>query len=210
MDFQTHTPTGVRTIRITIPREPFGVLMSGGLDSSVMMCLILQTYLLEGSTVPFCAINVRRGFGTEVFFARMIDRISSLFQRQIDTISLPLPPGTADKDCLTVPAIPFLDNSPYKSVFSADTSNPEGVRVDQAPERTPVEKQFSFKRWHLPFLHCDKSHVVQLMYNLGLTFIETESHTCFASQDLRCGNCFQCQERAWAYKTLDLTDNGIY
>jgi hypothetical protein len=210
MDFSVETATGKRTISIVLPDRPYGVLVSGGLDSSVLLSLILMTRAKENSTVPFTAFNIKRGVGTELFSEKMMWWTSVYFKQEFPFQHLELPPDTPHYDCLRIPGVSLLNGGKVACLFSADTSNPPGFVHHQAPERTPVEKQFSFPRWRLPFLHCDKSHIVQLMYDLRLTFIEHLSHTCFAQNIYRCGKCFQCMERAWAYSTTGNLDSGIH
>lgn len=209
MDFHISTPTGDRRIQITLPKTGrIGILTSGGIDSSVMLATILMTRKIENPDLPFVALNVKRGFGTERFTRVMIDKMEDYFDVQIPIQHLDIAADVPHFKCLTNPAVPLLDNGDVTKVFSADTSNPVGFVHEQAPNRTPVADQFKYQRWGLPFLHCDKSHVVALMHKMNFTFIETLSHTCFAQDEYRCRVCFQCEERAWAYKTLSLTDHG--
>lgn len=210
MKFEVSTATGKRTINIELPTSPYGVFVSGGIDSSILLCLILKTREVEKNTVPFMCYNVERGFGTEKFSEDMMMWISKFFQHPIPFKHVPLPVGTPHDQCLIAPSQLLFDSKEVSVVFSADTSNPPGFVHAQAPERTPVEQQHSFPRWRLPFLHCDKSHIVQLMYDLDATFIRDVSHTCFATDDYRCGTCFQCAERAWAFETVGQVDHGKY
>lgn len=209
MIFDVSTPTGDRRIQITLPKSGrVGILTSGGIDSSVMLAMVLMTRKLENPDLPFVALNVKRGFGTERFSKVMISKMEEHFEMEIPFEHLDIAPDVPHYKCLTEPVVPLLDQGTITKVFSADTSNPTAFNHEQAPNRTPVSDQFKFRRWGLPFLHCDKSHVVALMHQLNLGFIETLSHTCFAQDEYRCKVCFQCEERAWAYKTLQLTDHG--
>lgn len=209
MDFNVSTPTGQRQVTITLPKSGrVGVLTSGGLDSSVMLAMFLMTRKVENPNLPFIALNVKRGFGTERFSKAMIGKMEEHFDMEIPFEHVSLPPDTPHNLCLTTPIVPLLDLRFVSKVFSADTSNPAGFVHEQAPNRTPAADQHKFSRWELPFLHCDKSHIVQLMHQLDLGFVELLSHTCFAQDEYRCTTCFQCEERAWAYKTLGLTDHG--
>lgn len=209
MDFHVSSPTGDRTIKIVLPKSGrIGILTSGGIDSSVMLAAILMTRKIENPDLPFIALNVKRGFGTERFSRAMISKMEEHLDMEIPFEHISLPEDTPHHECLTTPIVPLLNLGIITKVFSADTSNPANFVHEQAPNRTPARDQFKFSRWGLPFLNCDKSHVVSLMHQLDLGFVELMSHTCFAQDEYRCKVCFQCEERAWAYKTLNLTDHG--
>jgi 7-cyano-7-deazaguanine synthase in queuosine biosynthesis len=209
MRFSVTTPTGARDIDIVLPHVgPYGVLVSGGIDSSVMLALILMARKQEQSDVPFTALNVKRGYGTEAFSAVMVNRMAQHFGVPIHYRNLDLPEGTPHHECLTTPVVPLLKLREYRMVFSGDTSNPPALEHAEAPNREPVENQDKYAGWKLPLLHCDKSHIVQLMYDLDLDFIADESHTCYAQNRLRCNVCFQCTERAWAFKMVGRPDTG--
>lgn len=211
MDFQISSPTGDRQISIALPQSGrIGILTSGGIDSSVMLALILTARKAENPTLPIIALNVKRGFGTERFSKAMIERMEEHFEMEIPFQYVQHPIDTLHHECLTRPIVPLLDLGIISKVYSADTSNPPEFEHEQAPNRTRVQDQFKFPRWNLPFLHCDKSHIVGLMHQLNVGFIEELSHTCFAQDEYRCKVCFQCEERAWAYKTLSLTDTGLH
>lgn len=209
MDFDISTPTGARTVRISLPSLPYGVLVSGGFDSSLLLALVLMTRAQENHRVPMTAYNVRRGYGTEAFAEEIVRRLGLHFGVTIHLEHLPLPPETPHQESVMNPTVRLLDAGRIIKAFVADTTNPPiETPGSLQPVRLPVCDQFKYRRWALPFLHLDKSHTVGLVRQLGLTFIETHSHTCTRKEAFRCGQCFQCMERAWAYQTLGLTDPG--
>lgn len=209
MDFHVSTPTGDRKIQIILPQSGnICILASGGIDSSVLLSTILMARQAESPNLPFTVLNIKRGLGTEEFSRAMVNKLEDHFGVEIPFQYVDLDPSVHHSECLTNPIVPLLDRGDYTHCFNAETSNPAGFVHVGAPNRTPVKNQFKFKKWRMPFLHCDKTHIVQLMHQLNLSFIETMSHTCFAQARYRCKTCFQCEERAWAYKTLNLTDPG--
>ena len=209
MDFDISTPTGARTVNICLPPFRYGVLVSGGFDSSLLLALILMARAEKKIKTPFTAYNVRRGCGTEKFSEEMVQMMEWYFSTSIQFEHLDMLPETPHEVQVRNSTVPLLNAGRIMTAICADTTNPP---IDTpgwlAPMRVSVEDQFKYKRWSLPLLHLDKSHTVGLVRKLGLHFIETHSHTCTQLDQYRCGKCFQCQERAWAYRTLGLTDLG--
>jgi tRNA(Ile)-lysidine synthase TilS/MesJ len=209
MNFNVSTPTGDRVISIDIPQRPYGVLVSGGVDSSLMLALILMAQREAGSKVRWCALNIKRGFGTEEFSEAVVRRMGEHFGVQIPFEHVNIKPDVHHSECLRAPILPLMNMGLFHRMFSADTTNPP-VEIEGSPVRVTLDEAAKYKTWSLPLLHCDKTHTVSLIRQLGLNFIETESHTCVAQDRYRCGVCFQCQERAWAYRVLGFTDPGVH
>lgn len=59
-------------------------------------------------------------------------------------------------------------------------------------------------RLEAPFLHADKSIILQEGFDLGTPYHLTR--TCYKNQKVACGKCGSCQERLTAFKRLDRED----
>lgn len=209
MDFHVTTPSGSRTVSINLPPLPYGVMVSGGFDSSLLLALVMITRAAEGHLVPFTCFNIRRGGGTERFSRQVVDLMRLHFDRPIQLEHVDLPVGVPHSKSVPTPMVPILDSGRVCQIISGDTTNPPIATPGwQQPQREALEDQFKYKRWQMPMLHIDKSHTVALVRQLGLHFIEHYSHTCTEQDQWRCRQCFQCQERAWGYTSQGLIDPG--
>lgn len=196
MNYEVETPTGLRTISIELPAEPFGVLVSGGFDSTLLLYLVAR----EAGERPFFTCNVQRGAGTEDAAVRVVRAAMSRFgaritHRQLCTV------GPHNVQVLNA-AESYLRTGEVSRVFVADTTNPPDL--EQGPWRQPPQNQFAYPKWMFPFLHCDKSHTVGLAHQLGLADVFELTHTCTDYVSLECGLCWQCRERAWG-----IAQNGL-
>jgi hypothetical protein len=72
----------------------------------------------------------------------------------------------------------------------------------------PPRKRGEHPRLYKPFFDYTKDTMVQLAIDMNLTEIMTITHTCTESKTLRCNMCWQCKERAWAFKKCNYTDPG--
>jgi 7-cyano-7-deazaguanine synthase in queuosine biosynthesis len=59
-----------------------------------------------------------------------------------------------------------------------------------------------------PFFDLYKTDIVQFAIDCNAQELFNITHTCTEQQQGRCNNCWQCQERAWAFNKLNLTDTG--
>lgn len=196
MMYRVETRTGPRTISIELPDEPFGVLISGGFDSTLLLYLVAS----QAGERPFFTCNVQRGTGTEKAAVRVVKAAIYRFgckitHRQLCTV------GAHNVQVLNA-AESYLKTGEVKKLLVADTTNPPDL--EEGPWRQPVENQFAFPKWSFPFLHCDKSHMVALAEQLGFDDVFDLTHTCTDYADLECGQCWQCRERAWGIAQNDL------
>lgn len=210
MEFQTFDGN---TVDIRLPKTdlPIGVLVSGGFDSAVLLHLILLTCKHEAPDAKIIVLNVRRGAGTEEFSEKITNEVcSSARTARLPVVHVDLDPGIHHSLQVLIPIRKLLADGVVGCVFSGDTSNPNVPLNDVVPPmRQSVKNQFINPQWPLPFLHLDKRHIVGLAADHGLSFVSTMSHSCTDCDEGRCGKCFQCQERAWAFKELGLVDGGV-
>ena len=73
----------------------------------------------------------------------------------------------------------------------------------------PIRIKGINKKLYKPFFDFTKDNMIQLCIDKGLIEIMKISHTCTESTTLRCNVCWQCRERAWAFRQCNYTDPGI-
>ena len=209
MKYTVTTPTGTRTVEVYWPSgvKRLGLNVSGGFDSALMLWLWANFPTPEGCEL--LAVTTDRGLGAKEFASRIVDHVNSLTGRSIQHLVLPVAPTTPHSKQVSNPVTIAMRRGMYDCMMGADTGNPPVTLPGVEPVRLSLEKQNYANAKH-PFLHCDKTHTVQLVQELGLSWIPEMSHTCTETSDVRCGRCWQCSERAWAYQTLGLTDIGRF
>ena len=66
-----------------------------------------------------------------------------------------------------------------------------------------------YKKFKMPFIEFDKRHTVWMADYFALNNIIKYSHTCTAWAQGSCGECWQCKERQWGFKSHGYIDTGI-
>ena len=59
-----------------------------------------------------------------------------------------------------------------------------------------------------PWIEYTKDQTVKIAIDLGLNEIFKIGHTCSINMDKRCGTCWYCRERAWAFAQNNYIDPG--
>ena len=102
--------------------------------------------------------------------------------------------------------IEILTNNLCDVLFNAINQNPPELNdLIGAPDRTIKNQP---KNLITPFLKLQKTHIIDLMFQLGLDELSNHTHSCTEKIYGRCGVCWQCTERKFAFDKLEMTDTG--
>jgi hypothetical protein len=82
--------------------------------------------------------------------------------------------------------------------------------INQYPDDESIRPKvlFNFQehgKLKLPFARVPKYEIIQTFYDLGISHILHNTHSCGLPDDKPCGHCFNCRERLWAYNMLGMT-----
>jgi 7-cyano-7-deazaguanine synthase in queuosine biosynthesis len=61
----------------------------------------------------------------------------------------------------------------------------------------------------MPFVKMYKDEILKIVFDNDQEELLKITHSCTEQKTGRCSQCFQCNERAWAFRQLDKTDPGI-
>ena len=82
---------------------------------------------------------------------------------------------------------------------------PELANLNGAPIRSTSSPD---SRVLLPFVDLYKHNILEFMYADNQEDLIDITHSCTEQSVGRCNKCWQCTERAWAFKKLDKIDTG--
>jgi len=192
---------------VFFPENRFGLFVSGGFDSALMLYL----YAIEAKNRKINqlhCITIDRGSAAIEFGQAVCDWVHTKLEIQIDQLVVAIPEGLHHSRHVSYPA-EQLFRFGFNTLISADTQNPPITLDGTEPVRIPPDA--NYKGWHFPFAKMDKSETIKLAADLGvLDEISKISHSCTETTGARCGNCWQCNERKWAFEQTGLTDLGNY
>lgn len=175
------------------------VMVSGGLDSGLLLYTCMTVKKEENLNTEIAAITVPRFDDSAVHSRRIIDWVEQKFSAKISHRESGNP--MAHHSLQTWSGV--VENfGKFNLILMGCTKNPPNLPEGPARPKT-VRKDVV-----QPFYNLTKKDTVRLAIELGLTDLMELSHTCTESKLLRCGECWQCRERAWGFAVNNYTDPG--
>jgi 7-cyano-7-deazaguanine synthase in queuosine biosynthesis len=180
----------------------YGILLSGGLDSAVLMYMILKAY----PGIDITAFTINKADGAAKYSPAIVEYINQKFKRRIPRPTV-INIETEQHRLMNLLAMrDILKNYNIDYVFNAINQNPpELMDLPGAPDRTTER---SNQKIYFPFLNLYKTHIIDFMFQFGQEELMNLTHTCTEIPKGRCGHCWQEQERAWAFSQLAKEDTG--
>ncbi len=180
--------------------EHIGVFISGGFDSTVLAALVFERSAGKHITL----YTVPRYDDSAVHAHRVTQWLTRKYPLvKFTTVSV----GNPDEHHSRQVSSGIMEslNSSKATVLLGDTAVPVELQDGSAPVRV----KSGGPRVVQPFFDLLKTDVITLAIEGGILDEVSEiSHTCTESRTLRCRECWQCRERAWAFSKLGLVDGG--
>jgi len=176
-----------------------GIFCSGGFDSTLLLFICLSIIKEENLDTHLQVFTVPRHDDSIVHAQRVVDYMNRRFNISLSIRAVGDPDLEHYKQVSSGlgPALEYCDQ-----ILLGDTTNPE--EIPNGPDRVrSMNEQFV-----QPFIDYTKRSTVMLSIEVGFIECQTLTHTCTESKTVRCGWCWQCRERAWAFEINDLIDIG--
>lgn len=184
------------------PHSRVGVFLSGGPDSAILYYQLLA----ENSDaeflrfiVPMCAPK----FDGADHYAEIInDWVCAKFNAPPPPILYIGNPHQRHDLIVRNAVINVMQFGIADFIFLADTTNPPETLSGLAPVRERVDHPMIRQ----PFFDLTKDLVLSRFYEEGIEELLALTHTCTERPRGACWECWQCNERKWAFKQLGLVD----
>jgi 7-cyano-7-deazaguanine synthase in queuosine biosynthesis len=188
-----------KQVNITIPHwaKHIGVMVSGGMDSALLLYLLLTEITNKNLDVKLTAYNVPNVRDNAMVHSKnLVEYLQSKLDITINLVTIG--EGTLPHNqIIMTPAKYIVDNKLVDILYSGANQNPPVQLPAEGPwRRNPsdaVPDHLGF-----PFIHLYKTHIVEMYRQLDLMDLAYLTHSCTETLFDSCGTCFQCYERAWA------------
>lgn len=190
------------------PHIKYGILLSGGLDSAILLYCAVKESVDAGIPLLIQPFTIELTDGTtEKFVSDVIAYVNKKLNVNIPSSIIV---GTKDVHHRERTPVAFRDivtRFPEVDVILQGTNQnpPMPFYHSGAPNRV---KNSSTPKNELPFIHLNKAHLVDFMFQLQIDELSNITHSCTEQKVGRCQACFQDAERAWAFHLLNRTDTG--
>ncbi len=189
--------------------KKYGIMLSGGLDSAVLLYLLFR----ENRNINVQPFSIPKHDGSHLFVGGILDYFEKAFNIKIPSpILVGDPEAHHSQQSRTAVEDIFRDYSSIDYLFFATNQNPahsfdySQYPPDGFPNRV---KGSSHPKVLMPFIDLHKDQILKMLFDYGQEELLLLTHTCTERKTGRCGRCFQCNERAWAFVQLDKIDPGI-
>jgi hypothetical protein len=187
----------------------YGILLSGGLDSAVLLYFILKEF--KELNIPLCLqpFSIPKFDGSYAYVKGIIDYFNKEFNFNIpQTIIVGDPTVHHSQQNKSGGRAVFTDHPDIDFLFVGLNQNPPETWGDPKWERPNRPIKSDNSKVLLPFIDLYKTHIVDFMFEHEQEFLTEITHTCTEQPKGRCNKCFQCQERIWAFDQLNQIDLG--
>jgi 7-cyano-7-deazaguanine synthase in queuosine biosynthesis len=187
-------------------KNTIALFLSGGLDSAVCVyCMMkisqelnlqnqFKLYNFTGSELQCAAaINVKNYLNTLTGFEFEFNYVDDM--RAAPSLSVLQYDKTRE----------LMQDENIDMILRFDNQVPEHLKsIPTAPGRVKWQNE----KFDVPVFDFYKDEIVALGLELNLENLIELTKSCLQEQEVRCGECFQCQERAWAFEQAGATDPG--
>jgi hypothetical protein len=189
--------------------KKYGIMLSGGLDSAVLMYLILK----ENKNINIQPFSIPKHDDSHVFVPRILEYFKAQFDIEIPNALLVGDPSVHHSQQSTRAVEQIFKQYPYiEFIYFATNQNPaHDFDYDQYlkgsyPDRV---KTSPHPKILMPFINMYKDEILKTVFDNDQEELLLLTHSCTEQKTGRCGQCFQCNERAWAFRQLDKIDPGV-
>jgi 7-cyano-7-deazaguanine synthase in queuosine biosynthesis len=189
--------------------KKYGIMLSGGLDSAVLLYLILK----ENKNISIQPFSIPKHDGSHRFVSEILEYFNSQFNIKIPDTVLIGDPNVhhSQQSTIAIKQI-FVEYPEVDFIYFATNQNPtHNFDYSQYPEGSyPGRVKTSpHPKILMPFIEMYKDEILKIVFDNNQEELLKLTHSCTEQKTGRCGQCFQCNERAWAFSQLDKTDPGV-
>jgi hypothetical protein len=177
----------------------YGIMLSGGLDSAVLM----GTLLIENPAINLQPFTIPKADGAALYANPIIDFLNKKFGTRVPHTILVGNPLAHHRAQSRTAFKEIFEKHDVDVVYNALNKNPPPLtNLPTAPVR---DEESPDSRVILPFAKLLKSDILRIMIDNDLEDLIELTHTCTEQKVGRCGKCWQCSERMWAFDTINLS-----
>lgn len=180
----------------------YGIMLSGGLDSAILLHLVLKQHLaidLQPFTIP-------KRDGAALYADPIIEYFNHRFSIKLPKSILVGDPNVHHREQSKTAVRDIFQRRLVDVLFIGINQNPPELNMlPGAPQR---DRHSTDPRIVFPFAEFFKDQILQILFDEELDELIDLTHSCTEQQQGRCGKCWQCTERAWAFSRLGRTDTG--
>lgn len=182
--------------------KTYGLLLSGGLDSAILLYLLIK----NNPKIDLTIFTIPKHDGSALYAGLVVDHFNKKFNLNILVPIFVGDPDAHHTEQSTIAIVEIFAKNKIDYLFMGVNTNPPELNdLDGAPKRKLTSPN---AKLIYPFARMLKNEIIEIMFNEGQEDLINITHSCTEQKIGRCSRCWQCTERAWAFKQLDKPDTG--
>lgn len=183
--------------------DKIGVLLSGGLDSTALLCMIISELQATKriDKVSITAFTLVKGDGGPYYAARMLEKIKAHFGVEIEHVN-----NVANDEFATGRvgrgAWLYIQKQNPTMLFYQGVNRQAPADIKEFNNALAVNYREDTFNMKSPFLDMLKPQILDIYYQLECEELIPYSHSCTETPVDRCDECYACEERQWAFDVL--------
>lgn len=187
--------------QLPLLQRRIAVLVSGGLDSSLLYYLV-KSLAIQDSRYTVVPYTLERNDGSKRHAQQVIDYVhDKLNIDRIETTYIPISETASERQVSEGISKILKTNNNILYVGLIQTLPEHALNGVPIPF-IPIDHD-SIK---FPFRNLYKTHIVDMIQQLRITELYGLTHSCVYDTSYKCNECNRCNERRWAFQTLDIND----
>jgi hypothetical protein len=190
-------------------------MLSGGMDSAVMLFLILKEITDKQINANLTVFNVPNiNDNAFVHSKNVVDYLKKYFNITINLKNIG--DGSAHhRKLINEPARALIENKIVDVLYSGQNQFPpesinwesyKALTADRFVRRDPDAPESMFVKY--PFIKLYKHHILELYNQFDILDLAYITHSCTREKEIHCKQCLWCTERTWAFDQLKLEDKA--
>jgi len=194
----------LRVMALELPKSlKIGVLTSGGVDSTLLYYLALYLKYKNNTAHQIHPIVILRKEGSRYFARPIVQKINAIWKHGSGDMRLgntTLPEHQQVKSAVEQAFNIHKFYHVYVGLISNRPEHTVGIDIISVPDVPEVL---------VPFKHLEKSHVIDMYYKLNIQDLLKYTYSCDQHEQVPCGSCNGCRERAWGFAELEKLDPAL-
>lgn len=177
------------------------LLYSGGVESTLLYYTLLQKATASGALDLFIVDRYNKPIQKAQTLYYILQQSFNDNFSTCQILNAPLYLNNTDRMLWAVRELSVY----YDEVYWGINAYPDHIKPKADVFKNPDRKQQNYPALRFPYLNMTKDQIINQYRKYNITWILEYTHSCGEPGTDPCGKCFNCQEREWAYKQLNMT-----
>lgn len=186
-----------------------GIFLSGGLDSTVLLCLIIEELRLTKrlDKTRIIAFTVKKPTDEPKYASRMLDLICNHYQTIVEHDNFlenteeHYKKGRMDPEQINNALQKYKNIILYWGINNMPSKE---IKTFNCELKVKYEKVKYIDCINSPFLNMLKPQIIDLFYKLKVEHLIPYTHSCSRIPIGNCNSCYSCEERQWGFDELNI------